>query len=98
MRVRFPSITLQIGVLMNKKRAFRKKLVDFVEKYELWFYSITVFLNIISIPIFIWVFPDTSLATLIVVLFTGFTSSVATLATALLTADQNKELKNKDEE
>lgn len=83
---------------MSTKRAFRKKLVNFIEKYELWFYGITVFLNLISIPIFIWVFPDTSLATLIVVLFTGVTSSIGALATTLLTADQNKEIKNKDEE
>jgi len=83
---------------MSNKAEIRKKLVDFVEKYELWFYTLTVIMNIISIPIFIWVFPDTSLATLIVVLFTGFTASVGTLATALLTADQNKRDKGKDNE
>lgn len=83
---------------MSSKAEFRKKLVNFIEKYELWFYTITVFLNLISIPIFLLVFPDTSLATLIVVLFTGFTSSVATLATALLTADQNKRDKGKENE
>jgi hypothetical protein len=38
------------------------------------------------------------MATLIVVLFTGFTSSIATLATALLTADQNKRDKGKEDE
>lgn len=81
---------------MSSKVKFRKKLVDFIEKYELWFYGITVLLNLISIPIFIWVFPDTSLATLIVVLFTGFTASVGALATTLLSADQNKREKGKE--
>lgn len=82
----------------TEKVKFRKKLVNFIEKYELWFYGLTVFLNLISIPIFIWVFPDTSLATLIVVLFTGFTASVGAFATTLLTADQNKREKGKQNE
>jgi hypothetical protein len=82
---------------MNKKD-FRKKLVNFVEKYELWFYGATVLLYIIGIPISIAVFPDTTMATFVIVSFTGFTASVGTLATALLTADQNKREKNKEDE
>lgn len=83
--------------MTSDKKKFRKTLVDFVEKYELWFYGTTVLLYIIGIPISIAVFPDTTMATFVVVSFTGLTASIGTMATALLSADQNKEDKNKDE-
>ncbi len=86
-----------MGIPMSDKKAFRKKLVNFVEKYELWFYASTVILYLIGIPLSIAVFPDTTMVTFVVVSFTGFTASIGTLATALLTADQNKEQKNKNE-
>lgn len=73
------------------KISVRKKLVNFVEKYELWFYGITVALFAVGIPLSIVAFPDTSMATFVIVSLTGFTSAVGALATALLAADQNKE-------
>jgi hypothetical protein len=82
---------------MNKS-TFRKKLVKFVEKYELWFYGSTAVLYLIGIPLSILVFPDASLATYVLLSFTGITSSIGALATALLTADQNKREKGKDNE
>lgn len=82
---------------MSKQKTIRKRLVNFIEKYELWFYGSAVVLSLIVIPISLLVFPDTTLATFVLVSLSGLLNSVGAFATVLLSADATKEIKNKDE-
>jgi hypothetical protein len=66
--------------------------VRLLKRLTVPWYGLTVFLYAISIPLTIWVFPSTTLLLTIFVLFGGFTASVASLASALISADQEKSL------
>lgn len=67
----------------------RRALVRFLQKYSVWWYLITVVLYGLMIPLTIWVFPATTILLTIVVLFGGFTSSVASLAAVLSDAEDS---------
>lgn len=67
----------------------RGPLVRFLQKYSVWWYGITVLLYGLMIPLTVWVFPATTLLLTIVVLFGGFTSSVAALASVLSDAEES---------
>lgn len=78
---------------MATKRQIRKKLVHFFKKYTLWWYLITTVLYFLAIPFTIFVFPATTLILTVIVLFGGFTSSVAAMASILTDQEQDEKLK-----
>lgn len=66
---------------------WRRPLVRFLQKYAVWWYIVTAFLYAMMIPLTVWVFPSTTLLVTIVVLFSGFTASMASLASVLSDAE-----------
>lgn len=67
-----------------------RALVRFLKRWTVPWYLLTVVLYAVAIPLTIWVFPSTTLLLTIFVLFGGFTASVASLASALLSADSEE--------
>lgn len=65
-------------------------MVEFIKRWTVPWYGLTVILYALAIPLTIWVFPATTLVLTIFVLFGGFTASVASLASALISADQDQ--------
>lgn len=74
------------------QKKFRTRVVEFLEKYTIHWYAITAILYFTMIPLSIWVFPNTTLFVTIIVLFSGFTASVASLASTLIDLKQNDEI------
>jgi hypothetical protein len=66
---------------------WRRPLVRFLQKYAVWWYVVTALLYAMMIPLTVWVFPSTTLLVTIVVLFSGFTASMASLASVLSDAE-----------
>jgi hypothetical protein len=66
--------------------------VRLLKRWAVPWYCLTVAAYAACIPLTIWVFPSTTLLLTIFVLFGGFTASVASLASALISADQEKSL------
>lgn len=73
-------------------------LVRFIKRWTVPWYTVTVGLYAVSIPLTIWVFPRTTILLAVFVLFSGFTASVASLASALISADQDKALASVEDE
>lgn len=74
------------------QKAFRQRVVSFLERYTVHWYVITACLYAAMIPLSVWVFPSTTLLVTIVVLFSGFTASVASLASTLVDMKQSDEI------
>lgn len=70
-------------------RGWRKPLVRFLQRYAVWWYVVTAVLYFLMIPLTIWIFPATTLLVTIVVLFSGFTASMASLASVLSDAEES---------
>jgi hypothetical protein len=73
-------------------------LVKFLKRWAVPWYLLTVVLYAACIPATIFVFPSTTLLLTVFVLFGGFTASVASLASALISADQDKALASVENE
>lgn len=73
-------------------------LVKFLKRWTVPWYGLTVLLYALAIPFTIFVFPSTTLILTVIVLFSGFTASVASLASALISADQDKALASVENE
>jgi uncharacterized membrane protein YdjX (TVP38/TMEM64 family) len=67
-------------------------LVRFIKKTMVPWYLVTTILYFLAIPLTIWVFPATTLILSVFVLFGGFTASMASLASALVTAEQDEQI------
>jgi hypothetical protein len=80
-------------VIVRGPRYVSGAFVRFLKRWAVtpW-YWLTTALYAAAIPAAIWVFPSTTLLLTIFVLFGGFTASVASLASALISADQEKSL------
>lgn len=74
------------------QKQFRQKVVAFLERYTIHWYVATAILYAAMIPLTIWVFPSTTLLVTVVVLFSGFTASVASLASTLVDMKQSDEI------
>ncbi len=74
------------------QRKFRESLVGFLERYTIHFYVIATILYLLMIPLSIWVFPSTTMLLTVIVLFSGFVSSVASLASTLIDLKQNDDI------
>jgi hypothetical protein len=74
------------------QKRFREKLVGLLERYTIHFYVLTTVLYFCMIPASIWVFPSTTLMLTILVLVSGFISSVGALASVLVDLHQNDEI------
>lgn len=72
-----------------KRSARRTAIVRFIRKTATPWYLVTTLLYAAAIPLTIWVFPSTTLLLTVFVLFGGFTASMASLASALVTAEQD---------
>jgi hypothetical protein len=66
------------------------RLVRIVKKSMVPWSLVTSLLYFAAIPAAIWVFPSTTLLLTVFVLFGGFTSSMAGLASALISAEQDR--------
>lgn len=75
---------VRYNVSMNTVKSY---FVKYLAKYMLWWYAITALLYFVAIPITIWVFPATTLHLAILILFSGFTASMGSLASALMEKD-----------
>lgn len=71
-------------------RGHRKKLAAFIKKWSLHWYAVTALLYFLAIPFTILVFPATTLILTVIVLFGGFTASMASLASVLAAEDQEE--------
>lgn len=69
---------------MNKERRFRRAITRWLRANTIAFAAWTAVSYLMLIPISIFVFPDTSLITTVLVVFTGLTSSVASLGSLLV--------------
>lgn len=74
---------------MNTERKARKKIVHIIKKYTLHWYAVTALLYFLAIPFTILVFPATTMILTVIVLFGGFTSSMAALASILVEQEEN---------
>lgn len=74
------------------QKRFREKLVGLLERYTIHFYVITTTLYFLMIPAALWVFPSTTLMLTILVLVSGFISSLGALASVLIDLHQNDEI------
>ena len=74
------------------QKRFRAKLVGLLERYTIHFYVATTFLYFLMIPAVLWVFPSTTLMITILVLVSGFVSSLGALASVLIDLHQNDEI------
>lgn len=74
------------------QKAFRKKIVDFLERYTIHFYGTVAILSLAMIPLAIWVFPSTTLLLTIIVLFNGALAALGDFASLLTDLHQNDEL------
>lgn len=72
----------------------RNVIARLLKRYVLWWYGVTILLYFAMIPLTILVFPATTLLLTVVVLFGGFTSSVAALASVLSDAEQDDKLED----
>ena len=72
-----------------KEHKIRKKITHVIKKYTLWWYLVTAVLYFLAIPFTVFVFPATTLILTVIVLFGGFTSSFAALASILVDQEEN---------
>jgi hypothetical protein len=86
------------GKLTRGPRYVNSALVRFIKKWTVPWYTITMLLYAAAIPMTIWVFPSTTLILSIFVLFGGFTASMASLASALISAEQDKAMASVEDE
>lgn len=77
---------------MHAQKKFRQKAAAFVKRYTLHWYILTMVLYAAAIPLTIWVFPATTLILTVVILFSGFTASVASLASVITDAEQDEKI------
>ena len=73
----------------NAHVTFRRKVTQVLKRYTIHFYVATAVLYGLMIPASILVFPSTTLLVTIIVLFSGLTTSVASLASVLVDMDQS---------
>jgi len=66
------------------------RVVYWVKKLTVPWCIITTLMYLIAIPLTIWVFPATTLLLAIFVLFGGFTASMASLGSSLVSAEQDR--------
>lgn len=73
---------------MPRTHSRNSKLVAWIKKWTVPWYAITALLYFAAIPFTVLVFPATTLILSVFVLFGGFTASMAALASALISAEQ----------
>lgn len=83
---------------MSKKRAIRKKIVNFLKKYHIYFHTASLILILLSIPVSLMFFPNETIATFVMVSISGFTSALGTLADSLISVDDSIDEDIKDGE
>lgn len=69
------------------RHRFRRWLVKVIPRYALAWYAITALIYLSAIPLTVLLFPRTTLTLSIIVLVGSFTSSVASLASVVMTAE-----------
>lgn len=72
----------------------RQKVARLIVRYLVHWYVVTAILYFAAIPFTVLVFPATTLVLTVVVLFSGFTAAVASLASVLV--DTEKETAQKE--
>lgn len=81
----------------TKTRRLRRVLVRWIKRWRMEYAVITVLLYVAALPATVVVFPSNSLWMALLVLFTGFTASLATLADMLVAAEEKAEQEERDE-
>lgn len=74
------------------QKAFRAKIVGFLERYTIHYYAVVALLSLAMIPLALWVFPSTTLLLTVIVLFTGFLSALGDFSAMLIDLHQNDEI------
>lgn len=72
------------------KRQTRKKIVDFVERNEIRWYIFALVFTVLSVPAAFIALPSIEMATFVVASITGIMASLAALATALISSNQDQ--------
>lgn len=75
---------------MKHEHRIRRTLADLTKRYLVHWYAVTTLLYAAAIPFTVWVFPATTLILTVIVLFSGFTASIASLASVLVDVDETK--------
>lgn len=70
--------------MTDQDRRFRRAITGWLRRNTIGFAVCTALAYLLLIPVSIWLFPDSGLVTTVLVLVTGFTSSVATLGSLLV--------------
>ncbi len=83
--------------MSNSNKDFKEKIVDFIEKYEVLFYTGGLILTVLSIPLSLAYFPNDTMATFIMVALTGVVNGLGTLATALISQQDREEKEEVDD-
>ena len=83
-----PVIPTQYYTERMTRRRHNSPLVRVVKKYRTAWAWITVVLYVVAVPITVWVFPANSMWLGLLVLFSGLTASLATLADLLVNAEE----------
>lgn len=74
---------------MSKQRAIRKKVVNFLKKYHIYFHTASLILILLSIPVSLMFFPNETISTFVMVSISGLTSAIGTLADSLISVDDS---------
>jgi hypothetical protein len=75
---------------MKHEHRVRNQMAKLVKKYLVHWYAVTTLLYAAAIPFTIFLFPATTLILTVIVLFSGFTASIASLASVLVDVDDSK--------
>lgn len=65
----------------------KRSLARFVKKWRMEFAVVTVLLYLVAVPFTFLVFPDSNIWIALLILFSGLTGSLATLADLLVSAE-----------
>lgn len=74
---------------MRLSTKFNHTVARLVKKYTMLWYTVTALLYLAAVPFTIIFFPKNTLVLSVIVLVGGFTSSVAALASAVVTVDDS---------
>lgn len=70
-------------------RTKRSNLVRFIKRYRVEWAVVTIILYVVAIPVTVIVFPANSMWLALIVLFSGLTASLTTLADLLVNAEES---------
>lgn len=75
------------GSCVPYTEAMRRQVAQWLKRHRIKWAAITVLLYVVAVPISVWIFPDNNLWLAMLVLFSGLTASLTTLADLITDED-----------